>query len=78
MPDVFKFKDSLGGNLSYDKLPFTSAVKTKSEFSLNGIQIAKKSGGFWRANLKVSPLIDHIRGKAFGRLDDGNIERACW
>lgn len=59
MPDVFKFKDSLGGNLSYDKLPFTSAVKTKGEFSLNGIQIAKKSGGFWRANLKVSPIIDH-------------------
>ena len=59
MPDVFKFKDSFGGNLSYDKLPFTSAVKTKSEFSLNGIQIAKKSGGFWRINLKVAPIIDH-------------------
>ena len=59
MPDVFRFKDSLGGNLAYDKLPFESIVKTKSEFSLNGIQIAKKSGGYWRVNLKVSPIINY-------------------
>src|SRR3990167_9188144 len=59
MPDVFRFRDSLGGNLAYDKLPFESIVKTKSEFSLNGIQVAKKSGGYWRVNLKVSPIIDY-------------------
>ena len=59
VPDVFRFKDSLGGNLAYDKLPFESIVKTKSEFSLNGIQVAKKSGGYWRVNLKVSPIINY-------------------
>ena len=59
MPDVFRFKNSLGGNLAYDKLPFESIVKTKSEFSLNGIQIAKKNGGYWRVNLKVSPIINY-------------------
>ena len=59
IPDVFRFKNSLGGNLAYDQLPFESIVKTKSEFSLNGIQIAKKNSGFWRVNLKVSPIIDY-------------------
>ena len=67
LDDVFKFKDNLGKNLSFDKLPFTSVVKTRSEFSVNELQITKKGDGFWRINLKVSPIIDH-EGKVIGLL----------
>ena len=65
--NIFKFKDNLGKNLSFDKLPFASALKTKGESSLGEIQIAKKDGGFWRANLKISPVIDH-EGAVIGLL----------
>lgn len=65
--NVFKFKDNLGKNLPFDKLPFASAFKSKSESSLGEIQIAKKDGSFWRASLKISPIIDH-QGTVIGLL----------
>src|SRR3990167_8864216 len=46
--NVFKFKDNLGNNLSFDKLPFASAAKTKSESSVavsrSTVARLKKSG----------------------------------
>ena len=65
--NVFKFKDNLGNNLSFDKLPFASAAKTKSESSVAEIQVSKKGGGWWRVNLKISPIIDH-EGEVIGLL----------
>ena len=65
--EILKFKDNLGKNLTFDKLPFASIVKTKSEFSLNELQIAKKDNTWWRVNLKASPLIDH-EGTVIGLL----------
>ena len=59
MSDVFKFKDKLGKNLPFEKLPFGSVIKSKSEFSIDEIQIAQKESGFWRVNLKLSPILDH-------------------